>query len=171
MNMQRSARLSLSGAVMAALFGMASVASAQTPPPPPPPPPPPAMPAQPQAPTPPPPPAMPAQTQPPMAPPPQSQGMQQQGASGQFYQGTQSSASFPMQNGNGTVTVNSGMPQHVKRYGPPPPFKTLDTSNNGRISMAEARAYPPLESDFLFASNEGKTVSRAQYERWVKTQF
>lgn len=76
-----------------------------------------------------------------------------------------------MQNGNGTVTVNSGMPQHVKQYGPPPPFKTLDTSNNGRISMAEARAYPPLESDFLFASNQGKTISRAQYERWVKTQF
>lgn len=96
--------------------------------------------------------------------------MQSQHDSGQFEAGTKSSVSFPMQDGNGTVTVNSGMPAEVKNYGPPPSFASLDTNHDGHISEAESKAYPPLESDFLFASNEGKTISRKQYETWVRTQ-
>lgn len=183
MNMQRSIRMSLAGAIALALFGITSIATAQALPgpqttgqvPPPPPPPPPALqpPATPPAPAttrrPPPPPAPPAT---PMAPPSQQQPMpppsQQQGASGQFYQGTKSTATYPIQ--NGTLTVNAGMPENVKSYGPPPAFASLDTNGDGRISQAEARAYPPLDSDFLYASGGGNTVSRARYENWVKTQ-
>jgi hypothetical protein len=104
---------------------------------------------------------MPAQTQP-------MDQDQQQGTSVQFYQGTQSSASYPIQ--NGTLTVNAGMPANVRDYGPPPPFQTLDTNSDGRISQAEAQAYPPLDSDFLFASRQAQTISQAQYQRWVQDQ-
>lgn len=93
---------------------------------------------------------------------------QQQGTSVQFYQGTQSSATYPIQ--NGTLTVQAGMPAQVRNYGSPPPFQTLDANHDGRISPDEATAYPPLDSDFLFASGEGKSISRAQYQRWVQTQ-
>lgn len=167
MSMQRSIRTSLAGAIACAVFGIASIATAQAQPqqttqqvPPPPPPPPPQQPAAP------PPPAMPM---PP--PPPPQQAMppaSQQGSSGQPYQGTQSSATYPIQ--NGTLTVNAGMPDQVKGYGPPPAFKSLDTNHDGHISAAEAQAYPPLDSDFLYASAQGKSISRAQYERWVKNQ-
>lgn len=172
MSTQRSIALSLAGAIALALCGMASTAAArpaaqqaaqqQVPPPPPPaapaPPPPPAAPAPPAAPQPPPPPAEP-------------QNAPQQTASGQFYQGTETSASYPLPDSNGgTLTVHSGMPADVKNYGPPPPFQTLDTNHDGRITEAEAQAYPPLDSDFLLVSNQGKTISRAQYEQWAKTQ-
>lgn len=89
-------------------------------------------------------------------------------SSQQFYPGTKSTATYPIQ--NGTLTVNAGMPDHVQSYGPPPAFKTLDANHDGRISEAEAQAYPPLDSDFLYASNNGKSISRAQYEKWVKDQ-
>ena len=89
-------------------------------------------------------------------------------SSQQFYPGTKSTAAYPIQ--NGTLTVNAGMPDHVKNYGPPPPFKTLDANHDGRISEAEARAYPPLDSDFLYASGQGKFITRAQYEKWAKDQ-
>ncbi|MBS0381616.1 MAG: hypothetical protein JSR56_04205 [Proteobacteria bacterium] len=89
-------------------------------------------------------------------------------SSQQFYPGTKSTATYPIQ--DGTLTVNAGMPDHVKDYGPPPPFKTLDVNHDGRISEAEAQAYPPLDSDFLYASNNGKFITRAQYEKWVKDQ-
>lgn len=120
-----------------------------------------------------PPPATPMTTPPPAAPmtsmPAQTTAAdQQQGSSVQFYQGTQSSATYPIQ--DGTLTVNAGMPQQVRNYGPPPPFQTLDTNHDGRISPEEAQAYPPLDSDFLFASGEGKSISRAQYQKWVQTQ-
>ena len=86
-------------------------------------------------------------------------------------QGTQSSASFPLPDSNGgTLTVNAGMPAQSQNYGPPPPFKSLDKNHDGRISEAEARAYPPLDSDFLFASGQGKFITHAQYDRWVRTQ-
>lgn len=102
---------------------------------------------------------MPAQTAP---------ASQQQATSGQFYQGTQTSATYPIQ--NGTLTVNAGMPAEVQDYGPPPPFQTLDANHDGRISPDEATAYPPLDSDFLYASGEGQSISSAQYQRWVQTQ-
>lgn len=152
-------RLTLIGAIALALYGTASVGLAQTPPPPPPPqqpvpppaPPPPVQPAQPAT-------TMPAQQQPTV----------QQGSSGQFYQGTESTATYPIQ--NGTLTVNAGMPAQVKQYGPPPSFATLDTNNDGRISKDEAQAYPPLDSDFLYASGQQASISRSRYETWVKSQ-
>lgn len=173
MNMYRSIPLSLAGTTALALFGTAFIASAQTPPPPPMPPPPPAapMPAQPQVPPAPPTPPQPAQPQmpptPPTPPPPPQPG-QQQAATGQFYPGTRSSATYPIQ--NGTLTVNAGMPAHVQSYGPPPPFKTLDSNHNGRIGESEAQAYPPLDSDFLYVSGGATSISHAQYSRWVKAQ-
>jgi hypothetical protein len=93
---------------------------------------------------------------------------QDQGTSPRFYQGTQTTATYPIQ--NGTLTVHAGMPAEVKDYGPPPQFNTLDTNHDGRISPDEASAYPPLDSDFLYASGEGKSISRAQYQRWMQLQ-
>ena len=199
MSIQRSIRLSLAGAIALAMYGVASVATAQpapqqtmqqqmppppppTPPMPPPPPattasPPPAPPAQPMPPPPPAqPPAPPQETAPPAAPAqPMSAQPQQdtsaQSDSGQFQQGTQSSASYPLPGSNGgTLTVNSGMPAQVQNYGPPPSFQSLDANHDGRISQDEAAAYPPLDSDFLYASGQAKTISRAQYQKWVQTQ-
>lgn len=139
MSMQRSIRISLAGAIALVLFGITSVVAAQ---------------------------ALPPQQATQQVPPPPP--AQAQAASQQSEQGTESSATYPTQ--DGTLTVNAGMPEHVKNYGPPPAFKTLDTDHNGRISEAEARAYPPLDSDFLFASGGGKSISRAQYERWMKSR-
>jgi hypothetical protein len=94
-----------------------------------------------------------------------------QSDSGQFQQGTQSSASYPLPDSNGgTLTVNSGMPANVQNYGPPPSFQSLDANHDGRISEDEAAAYPPLDSDFLYASGQAKTISRAQYQKWVQDQ-
>ncbi|MGH8146927.1 MAG: hypothetical protein ACREPY_11395 [Rhodanobacteraceae bacterium] len=171
MNMHRSIPLSLAGAMALALFGTASIASAQTPPPPPPVAP---MAAQPQVPpTPPAPPSPPQPAQPQMPPtpstPPQPpQPEQQQAATARFYPGTKSSATYPTQ--RGTLTVNAGMPAHVQSYGPPPPFKTLDSNHNGRIGESEAQTYPPLDSDFLYVSGGAKSISHAQYSRWAKAQ-
>ena len=213
MSIQRSIRLSLAGAIALAMYGVASVATAQPapqqtmqqqmPPPPPPPPPmpppppattappsPPAPPAPPAQPMPSPPPAQPAPPQSAMPPaqpaPPQSamppppaepaqpmppQGASGQSDSGQFQQGTQSSASYPLPGSNGgTLTVNSGMPANVQNYGPAPSFQSLDANHDGRISQDEAAAYPPLDSDFLYASGQAKTISSAQYQKWVQTQ-
>lgn len=186
MSTQRSVRLSLTGAIAMALFAVASTGKAQMSPPPPPPPPPPpqqpmvppatTMPAQPAQPVPappqtsppPPPPAMPAPpAEPATAMPPPSP----QNTAGQFYQGTETSAQYPLPDSNGgTLTVNAGMPAQVQDYGPPPSFATLDANHDGRISAEEAQAYPPLDSDFLYASGQGQSISRAQYEKWVQNQ-
>lgn len=155
MNTQQS-RTTLALVVALSLAGSVAMAVAQ-PAAPPMPPPPPAQPMPPN--TPPPPPA--PQNMPPAPP----------NASSQLYPGTVSQASFPLPDSNGgSVTVRAGMPGQVQQYGPPPAFKSLDTNGDGRIDHAEARAYPPLDSDFLFASHEGSTISRAQYEHWVRTQ-
>jgi len=189
MSTQCSARVSLVGAIALALFGVATIATAQAtapqpatqqvPPPPPPPPPPttatmPSQPAQPlpappqTSPPPPPPPTNPA---PPAEPATPMTAPQQQGTAGQFYQGTESSAQYPLPDSNGgTLTVNAGMPANVQSYGPPPSFETLDTNHDGRISESEAQGYPPLDSDFLYASGQGKSISHAQYQRWVQNQ-
>ncbi|HET9819943.1 MAG TPA: hypothetical protein VFP92_12345 [Rhodanobacteraceae bacterium] len=177
MSTPRPIRMSLAGAVAFALFGITSIATAQAVPqqvPPPPPPPPVSMMPPPQQPAMPPPPATtmpPPPPQPAMPPAPQPQSVppaQQQGASAQFQQGTQSSATYPIQ--NGTLTVNAGMPKNVKSYGPPPAFTSLDTNGDGRINQAEAQAYPPLDSDFLYASGGGNAISHTRYETWVTTQ-
>ena len=170
MSMQRSSSLSLAGAVALALFGVAATTTAQTTAPQPatqqqvppsPPPPTTTIPAQPAQPMPaPPPPAQPAAQD-------QPQAVQQQGATG-FYPGTKSSATYPIQ--NGTLTVNAGMPDRVQNFGPPPAFESLDSNHDGRISESEAQAYPPLDSDFLYASGGGQSISRAQYGKWTQTQ-
>jgi hypothetical protein len=90
------------------------------------------------------------------------------GNSAQFYQGTESTATYPIQ--TGTLTVNAGMPANVQDYGPPPPFQTLDANHDGRISEDEAQSYPPLDSDFLLASGQGRSVSQSQYQKWVQNQ-
>ncbi len=90
--------------------------------------------------------------------------------SAQFYPGTVSTATYPLPgNQRGTLTVRAGMPAHVAQYGPPPAFKALDTNHDGRIDEKEAKAYPPLDSGFLYASGGRKTITRAQYERWAKS--
>ncbi len=172
MGTQRSIRLSLAGAIAIALFGVAAVATAspqQTPQPLPPPPTQPMPPTPPAPPVPPSPPmttTMPAQPAQPMPAPPQTS----QSGSG-FYQGTETSAQYPLPDSNGgTLTVNAGMPAQVTNYGPPPSFATLDANHDGRISADEAQAYPPLDSDFLYASGQGKSINHGQYEKWVQNQ-
>lgn len=192
MSMQRSIRLALTAAIAMSLYGVAAITTAspqQTmqpmPPPPaqpmPPPPatqsmPPTAQPVPPPPPTEPTPPTPPAQPMPPTPTPrptPQAQPQPSQSPeSGTgFYQGTETSAQYPLPDSNGgTLTVNAGMPAEAKDYGPPPSFATLDANHDGRISPDEAQAYPPLDSDFLYASGQGKSVSRDRYEKWVKNQ-
>lgn len=163
MNTQHPFRLSLAVAIALALLGSASIGIAQTPPPPP------APPQQPVPPPPPPPPATPASPQ--QAAPMQS-GQQASGQqSNEFYQGTETSATYPLPDSNGgTLTVHAGMPAEVRNYGPPPSFQSLDVNHDGRITESEAQAYPPLDSDFLYVSNQGKYITRAQYEKWASTQ-
>jgi outer membrane biosynthesis protein TonB len=197
MGTQRSIRLSLAGAIAIALFGVAAVATAspqQTTPPMPPPPTQPMPPTPPAPPVPPSPPmttTMPAQPAQPMPAPPQTsppppvqppaqealppqpqpQPSQSSQSGSGFYRGTETSAQFPLPDSNGgTLTVNAGMPAQVQDYGPPPSFATLDANHDGRISADEAQAYPPLDSDFLYASGQGKSISRGQYEKWVQNQ-
>lgn len=91
-------------------------------------------------------------------------------ATGTFYQGTETTATYPLPNSNGgTLTVHAGMPADMQTYGPPPSFTALDANHDGHISEAEASAYPPLDSDFLDASRGGTSISRTQYEAWVKS--
>lgn len=85
-----------------------------------------------------------------------------------FLKGTETSATYPLPNSNGgTLTVHAGMPAQVQQYGPPPAFKALDTNHDGRISEAEAQAYPPLDNEFLLASGNGKSIGPAQYKAWA----
>lgn len=82
--------------------------------------------------------------------------------------GTETTATYRLQ--DGTLTVRAGMPAQVKDYGPPPAFSALDSNHDGRISEDEAEAYPPLDSDFLYASGGAKTISASQYQKWVAGQ-
>lgn len=153
MSMQRSLRLSLASAIALALLGSASLAAAQTPPAPPPAT---TMPTTP-------PPAQPAMQ------PASTMATQPTDSSSAFYRGTETTATYPLPNSHGgTLTVRAGMPADVPTYGPPPSFKTLDTNHDGRISEAEASAYPPLDNDFLYASHGAKSISHAGYQAWVK---
>jgi hypothetical protein len=96
---------------------------------------------------------------------------QQDATTDQFYQGTESTARYPLPGSNGgTLTVNTGMPANVQDYGPPPSFAKLDANHDGRISESEAQAYPPLDSDFLYASGQGRSISPSQYKKWVQNR-
>lgn len=85
--------------------------------------------------------------------------------SSQFYPGTESMATYPIP--HGTLTVNAGMPANAKHFGPPPTFRSLDRNDNGRLSQAEAKAYPPLANSFLYASGGAKSINLAQYKHWA----
>jgi len=66
----------------------------------------------------------------------------------------------------GQVTVQSA-PAPAPTIGPAPSFEQL--SGGGKsITPEQAEAYPPLANDFLNASHNGKRVSKAQYDNWVK---
>lgn len=143
---------SLPGAIVAVLLGTAAAAMAQSPQTTPPA-------SAPQQ------PVTPAPAQPPVSP---ASPQTATSPSTQFEQGTESSVTFPMQGGNGTVTVHAGMPAEVAQYGPPPAFAALDANHDGRLSETEAQAYPPLDSGFLYASGGGTSISRTQYSAWVR---
>lgn len=67
----------------------------------------------------------------------------------------------------GQVVINSTMPPAPSAASPP----SFEQLANGKkyISKDDANAYPPLANDFLYASHNGSRISKAQYERWVKT--
>lgn len=75
------------------------------------------------------------------------------------------SASY--QTPKGEVTVNSA-PAPAPMVGPAPSFEQL--SGGGKsISEDQAAAYPPLANDFINAdSNKNHSISKAEYERWIK---
>ena len=66
----------------------------------------------------------------------------------------------------GQVVVHTA-PAPAPMIDPAPPFEQL--SGGGKsISEDQAAAYPPLANDFLNASHNGRRVSKAQYDEWVK---
>ena len=67
------------------------------------------------------------------------------------------------------VTLTSGQPA-PDHYGPPPDFATLDTNRAGRITREQAQAYPPLLNDFDYIAHHANSITKAQYERWAKSQ-
>lgn len=65
------------------------------------------------------------------------------------------------------VEVHSGQPVYPAD-GPAPAFAALDADRNGSISADEARAYPLLATDFLYAdSNRDGRISAREYARWT----
>lgn len=68
-----------------------------------------------------------------------------------------------------TVTIQTLHPTNTP-FPPAPSFASLDTNRDGRLSHAEAKAYWPLDSDFLYASHEKSYVTRAEYHHWVVSQ-
>ncbi len=67
------------------------------------------------------------------------------------------------------VTLTSGQPP-ADHSGPVPPFAQLDTNHDGWISRGEAAAYPPLLNDYDYIAHRANRISRAQFERWNRTQ-
>ncbi|GLQ94255.1 hypothetical protein [Dyella acidisoli] len=66
----------------------------------------------------------------------------------------------------GQVTINSTVPTTQPAMSPP----SFEQLANGKkyITKDDANAYPPLANDFLYASNNGSRISKAQYEHWLK---
>lgn len=67
------------------------------------------------------------------------------------------------------VTLTSGQPA-PDHYGLPPAFATLDTGHTGKITREQAQAYPPLLNDFDYIAHHANSITKAQYEHWVKSQ-
>ena len=67
----------------------------------------------------------------------------------------------------GEVTVRSVAPP-APTIGQPPSFEQL-AGGGKSISADQAVAFPPLANDFIDAdSNRNGSISKAEYERWVK---
>lgn len=67
----------------------------------------------------------------------------------------------------GQVTINS-KPAVVQEAPPAPDFATLSGGKKS-ITPDQATAYPLLANDFEYAdSNRNGSISKAEYERWVK---
>ncbi|HUD41392.1 MAG TPA: EF-hand domain-containing protein [Dokdonella sp.] len=65
------------------------------------------------------------------------------------------------------VELHSGQPLY-RSDGPAPAFAMLDADRDGRISADEARAYPLLATDFLYADgNRDGRLSEREYARWT----
>ncbi|MBE1159769.1 hypothetical protein [Dyella acidiphila] len=80
--------------------------------------------------------------------------------------GTTGSNSATFNSAKGQVTVNSGMGQ-TPSTASPPSFEQLANGQKA-ISKSAAEAYPPLANDFEYAAHGGNSISKAQYERWLK---
>lgn len=67
----------------------------------------------------------------------------------------------------GQVTVNS-RPATPPDAGPVPDFAQLSGGKKS-ISQAQAADYPPLANDFDYVDrNRNGSISKAEYDRWVK---
>jgi hypothetical protein len=77
-----------------------------------------------------------------------------------------STTSTTFNSAKGQVTVNSSMAQTPSTASPP----SFEQLANGKkvISKDDATAYPPLANDFEYAAHGGNSITRAQYENWLK---
>ncbi|TAM64575.1 MAG: hypothetical protein EPN49_00170 [Rhodanobacter sp.] len=76
-------------------------------------------------------------------------------------------ATAVFQTPQGEVTIRS-VPAPAPTFGPAPSFKQLSAGGKA-ITAEQAAAYPPLANDFIHAdSNKNGSISKAEYERWVK---
>jgi hypothetical protein len=82
-------------------------------------------------------------------------------------QSTASNGSATFNTPKGQVTVNS-KPATPPDAGPAPDFAQLSGGKKS-ISQAQAADYPPLANDFEYADgNRNGSISKAEYDRWVK---
>ena len=76
-------------------------------------------------------------------------------------------ATAVFQTPKGEVTIRS-VAAPAPSFGPAPSFKQLSAGGK-TITAEQAAAYPPLANDFIHAdSNKNGSISKAEYEHWVK---
>ncbi len=67
---------------------------------------------------------------------------------------------------NGDLTVNWGPAPALPSQGAPN-FDSLDSNDDGRLSLTETETHRLLHSDFIYAdSNRNGSISRAELQRW-----
>jgi hypothetical protein len=82
-------------------------------------------------------------------------------------QSAMSNGSATFNTPKGQVTVNS-RPATPPDAGPVPDFAQLSGGKKS-ISQAQAADYPPLANDFDYVDrNRNGSISKAEYDRWVK---
>lgn len=66
----------------------------------------------------------------------------------------------------GQVTIHSTMGQPPSAASPP----SFEQLSGGKkvITREQAVAFSPLANDFSYASHGGNSISKTQYERWLK---